>query len=82
MPEFTVTPRLPRRPGRKGPAPSTHAAPQTAARANEEPLPGVATSAGFDMEAWVRQSRERQGLPAKVEDPELLAKVAAFLLAT
>jgi hypothetical protein len=24
----------------------------------------------------------RQGLPAKVEDPELLAKVAAFLLAT
>jgi hypothetical protein len=34
------------------------------------------------MEAWVRQSRERQGLPAKVEDPELLARVAAFLLAT
>jgi hypothetical protein len=34
----------------------------------------------FDLEAWVRQSRERQGLPAKVEDPDLLAEVAAFLL--
>jgi hypothetical protein len=34
----------------------------------------------FDLEAWVRQSRERQGLPAKVEDPDLLAEVTAYLL--
>ncbi len=63
-------------------ASATKAARHATAKATGESHPGAATSAGFDMEAWVRQSRERQGLSAKVEDPELLAKVAAYLLAT
>lgn len=49
-------------------------------KTDRESLPGAADSAGFDIGAWVRQSRERQGLPAKIEDVELLAKVARFLL--
>jgi hypothetical protein len=34
----------------------------------------------LDLEAGVRQSRDRQGLPVNVEDPDLLAEVTASLL--
>jgi hypothetical protein len=55
-------------------APQGHATP-----ARRESLRDV-DAADFDIGAWVRESRVRQGLPAKVEDDELLARVARFLL--
>lgn len=32
-----------------------------------------------DVAVWVRQSREAQGLPPKVENPAVLARVAHML---
>lgn len=36
----------------------------------------------FDITEWVTASRAAQGLPPKIEDPSILAKVAALLLDT
>lgn len=33
------------------------------------------------VRAWVRRTRQKQGLPATVQDPALLAKLAADVLA-
>jgi hypothetical protein len=34
-----------------------------------------------DLVAWVRESRREQGLPEKVEDPAIIAKLIALMTA-
>lgn len=80
MPEPPATKRGTQPHARHGGPLSRKEARRTTARTDGESLPKAAASMSFDLEAWVRQSRERQGLPAKVEDPDLLAEVTAFLL--
>jgi hypothetical protein len=80
LPEPSATKRRTRPRARHNGPLSTEAGQRTTARADGKALPKAAASASFDLEAWVRQSRGRQGLPAKVEDPDLLAEVTAFLL--
>jgi hypothetical protein len=53
---------------------------RTTAGAGGESLPEAAASMSFGLEAWVGQSRECQGLRAKVEGPDLFAEGSAFLL--
>jgi hypothetical protein len=40
----------------------------------------TAQAATFDIAAWTRRTRERQGIPPKITDPAVLARVVILAL--
>ena len=71
--------------GSRPPSPNqqTGAQPRAARRRPKPPhrSPSQTTQAAiFDIAAWTRRTRERQGLPPKIIDPAVLARVVTLAL--